>query len=161
MISEKIRKENEIKKAYLNAYVPNVQAVKDIEMEIEELRQEKMCPSCNIGDGLPHAHNGTDLSDYIVEMEKLYQDLLQARYNKILYYRSIFNTIECLKSEIEKRILRLKYIKGLPWNKVCIEAGYCYKQVLRIHGNALFHLQIDKSDVVYKEIIENIEKMSL
>lgn len=129
--------ENERKKEYLKRYQGKVQAAKDIENEIEELRIEKMYPSAKLGDGMPHAHNHIDLSDYMEVLECKEQLLIKARYEKVRAYTEIFIRIEKMENEREKRILRLKYIKGLSWEKVCEETGYSWRQVHYIHSSAL------------------------
>ena len=57
---------------------------------------------------------------------------------------TIYKDIEKLENEDEKRILFLKYIRGLKWEKVCIESGYEWTWVHKLHGRALEHLEITK-----------------
>lgn len=136
--------DNEAKKNYLKQYQKKVQAVKDIELELEALREEKMSVSSASGDGMPKSGNKTDMSDYIVALENKEQMLIKARYQRIECYTCIYKDIEKLENEDEKRILFLKYIRGLKWEKVCVESGYEWTWVHKLHGRALEHLEITK-----------------
>lgn len=73
---------NDLKKAYLQSYIPSINAAKRIEEEIEQLRLDKMMPSV-IMDDMPHAHNKTDLSDYMAKLDELINKLIAARYKRI------------------------------------------------------------------------------
>ena len=82
---------NDLKKAYLQSYIPSINAAKRIEEEIEQLRLDKMMPSV-IMDDMPHAHNKTDLSDYMAKLDELINKLIAARYKRIDLYAEIFMT---------------------------------------------------------------------
>ena len=84
---------NDLKKAYLQSYIPSINAAKRIEEEIEQLRLDKMMPSV-IMDDMPHAHNKTDLSDYMAKLDELINKLIAARYKRIDLYAEIFADIE-------------------------------------------------------------------
>ena len=64
MNEEKVMTENEQKKEFLQSYQLAKRDVTRLEEQLAELRIGKMSPGCDIGDGLPHAHNATDLSGY-------------------------------------------------------------------------------------------------
>ena len=100
---------NDLKKAYLQSYIPSINAAKRIEEEIEQLRLDKMMPSV-IMDDMPHAHNKTDLSDYMAKLDELINKLIAARYKRIDLYAEIFADIEkmenCLKEK--KEVFRQK-----------------------------------------------------
>ena len=92
---------NDLKKAYLQSYIPSINAAKRIEEEIEQLRLDKMMPSV-IMDDMPHAHNKTDLSDYMAKLDELINKLIAARYKRIDLYAEIFADIEYDKEFDEK-----------------------------------------------------------
>lgn len=137
-----MNQDNEKKKEYLKRYILKVQAARDIEMEIEALRIEKMCPSIKIGDGMPQGSNITDLSNYMAALDNAIERLTKARYEKVVCYTEIFNQIELIENETEKRLLRLKYLKGLTWERICVEMGYEWTWIHHIHKEALRHFTI-------------------
>ena len=127
---------NDLKKAYLQSYIPSINAAKRIEEEIEQLRLDKMMPSV-IMDDMPHAHDQKDLSDYAAKLDELERKLIKARYERIDLYADIFADIERLEDETEKTVLTYRYLRRYSWEKICVEMGYQWAQVHRIHARAL------------------------
>ena len=68
MVQQK-NKQNEEKKEYLKGYEKTVRQLKRIEMEIQEIRLGNIYPSV-AADGMPHASNKRDLSEYAVLLER-------------------------------------------------------------------------------------------
>lgn len=135
-MTEKEWTENEEKKEYLKSYQRSVKREQDILDEIQRLRLDKMFPSV-INDGMPHGSSQRDLSDYIVTIDEMIEDLKQERLKKVKRQKEIEHRIRQIKDEDEQRVLRLRYIKGMKWEKVAVEMGYSWKQVHRIHSEAL------------------------
>ena len=49
--------------------------------------------------------------------------------------------ISCLRSFTEQDVLRNYYLAGMTWEEVAEVMGYDVRQIFRIHGKALKHLQ--------------------
>ena len=86
-MAERVMIENEKKKVFLQNYQVAKRDVSRLEEQLAELRIGKMSPSCDIGDGLPHAHNATDLSVYAEKVDELEREIMEARYQRILAYQ--------------------------------------------------------------------------
>ena len=142
MISDKVKKENEMKKTYLKSYKAAVKAVELIDDEIRQLRLDKMCPSV-INDGMPHGSNCADLSTYAARLDELQIELMDYRYKRINLYAEIISKIENMSEETEKSVLRLKYIHGLSWEKVAVKMGYGWSRIHEIHSSALKNFPMD------------------
>ena len=41
----------------------------------------------------------------------------------------------------EREVIRARYLDGLTWEEICVEVGYAWAQVHRIHGAALRRLE--------------------
>nr|WP_304058360.1 hypothetical protein [Enterocloster clostridioformis] len=141
-MTERVMTENEQKKEYLQSYQVAKRDVTRLEEQLAELRIGKMSPGCNIGDGLPHAHNATDLSGYAVKVDELEKEIMEMRYRRILAYQRVENCIETLENEREKMLLTYRYIRGLKWEEICVKMGYKWSQVHRIHAMALKNLKM-------------------
>lgn len=128
--------ENELKKEYLRLYTPAVSAARRLEEEIERLRADKMAPAL-VMDDMPHAYDQKDLSDYAAKLDELERKLIKARYERIDLYAEIFADIERLEDETEKTVLTYRYLRRYSWEKICVEMGYQWAQVHRIHARAL------------------------
>ena len=58
-------------------------------------------------------------------------------------YRLVQQLMSCLDGR-EKYLISLRYIQGEKWENICVKMGYEWRQVHRIHAQAL------------KQIIENM-----
>lgn len=135
-MTEKEWTENEEKKEYLKSYQRSVKREQDILDEIQRLRLDKMFPSA-INDGMPHGSSQTDLSDYIVIIDEMIEDLKQERLERAKRQQEIENRIGQMKDEDEQRVLRLRYIKGMKWEEIAVEMGCSWQWTHKIHARAL------------------------
>ena len=133
---ENIQKENEEKKEYLRSYRRAIRREKDILLEIQRLRLDKMFPSV-VNDGMPKGSHQSDLSDYIANMDEQIELLKLERLEKVNIYRDIEKRIRAMENTDEQDVLRYRYINGLKWDDIAEKMGYCYRRTLEIHGNAL------------------------
>ncbi|HIT90128.1 MAG TPA: DUF1492 domain-containing protein [Candidatus Merdenecus merdavium] len=140
-MDEQIKTENEKKKEYLKSYEPLVLAAKIADRKVIDCRRDKVSISM-FYDDMPHGTDKKDLSDYIVRLEKLEKDQVNARYDKISRYVEIEQRIEMLKDEDQKNLLKIKYLECKTWTEVCEEVGYEWAQVHRIHNKALRNFKI-------------------
>ena len=115
-----MQEENEKKKEYLKSYQRAVKRERDILEEIKRLRADKMFPSV-VNDGMPKGSSQSDLSDYIAILDEQIELLKKERLNKVQQYRKIESQIRKMHSEDERKVLRLRYIKGLKWDDVATE----------------------------------------
>lgn len=141
-MAERVMIENEKKKVFLQNYQVAKRDVSRLEEQLAELRIGKMSPSCDIGDGLPHAHNATDLSVYAEKVDELEREIMEARYQRILAYQRVRSCIESLEDERGKMLLTYRYIRGLKWKEICVRMDYKWRQVHRIHAMALKNLKM-------------------
>lgn len=136
----------EEKKDYLKSFFQATVAVKQLEEEIELLRLDKMSPSFRYSD-MPRSKHYTDMSDYMVMLEKLTDKLCSAKYKRIKLYTGISESIEAMKDETEKNLLRAKYIHLKTWDQVADVIGYEKRWTMKLHGRALKNLKL-KEDIV-------------
>lgn len=138
------RESNEAKKEYLRSYQKAVRREREILDEIQQLRMDKMFPSV-VNDGMPKGSKQSDLSEYVVRLDNLIEKLKQERFEKIKLMDDILYSISLLEDEDEKSVLRMRYIKGVQWEDICVAIKYSWRQTHRIHSNALKNLQIPKT----------------
>lgn len=129
--------ENEKKKAYLRQYRDAVRQMKRAEERINEMRITKMYPSPLMPDGMPHAHEPSDLSGYAAMLDREERKYLKYRYQRIRLCKEITDKIERLESEDEKDVLTYRYIKFMKWEDICRKMGRSWQQVHRIHAKSL------------------------
>lgn len=137
----KRQQENEAKKEYLQSYRKYKQKAKRLEEQLEELRLGKMLPSLVVSD-MPGGHNQKDLSDYMVQYDRIETNIIMARKAAITRYEEVRQQIELLEDENEKRVLTLRYLKSYDWERICVEMEYSWRQVHYIHSRALEHFEM-------------------
>lgn len=129
--------ESEQKKKYLWGYRDAVRQMERSELKIREMRLNKMLPSV-VGDGMPHAHNNSDLSRYAALLDQEERRYMKARYLRIRKCKEITDRIEQMKDEDEKDVLFFRYIKLMKWEDIAQEMEFAdVRQIYNIHGDAL------------------------
>ena len=109
--------------------------IRDLEREIITLRQKassRAWPDGQPGGGRRGdkvASLATSIADMAELLEGKRADLLRRR-------QEIEAAIEALPP-VYRRLIRLRYVEGLKWEKICVTMGYSWKQTHRLHGKAL------------------------
>lgn len=132
--------EIERKKDYLKEYEKAVRQMERIELRIQEIRLNKMCPSF-LNDGMPHTSGQTDLSAYAVLLEQEEKRYMKCRYQRAKKCKEITDQIEQLENEDEKDILIYRYIKLMKWEDIAVKMNFSWKWVHKIHARALKNLK--------------------
>jgi len=55
-------------------------------------------------------------------------------------WKEIHDVVEAVEDKDERLVLKYRYIQGLDWDYIAAELNYSRRQVIRIHGEALEHL---------------------
>lgn len=137
--------DNEEVKEYLKGYSRAVRQMNRLEERIKEIRSQGMGGAIRI-DGMPHAHNNTDLSSYAAMLDQEERNYIEARYERIKICQKITKQIEQLENEDEKDVLMYRYIRLLKWEDICVKMSVSWKQVHRVHANALISFR-NKNDI--------------
>ena len=134
-------KENEAKKQFLRKYQSLLRKERQLEREIESIRSRYTGQAITYSD-MPHGTDQRDLSDYAAEVDDLLRDLEATKWQAIHQYHLIASSIEDMEDDREKELLRLKYLQDLAWEEVAVEMHYDIRHVFRIHGHALYNLNV-------------------
>lgn len=140
-MTDEERIEAERKKEFLGQYKKLGMQVKRINMQMDEIRMNKMLPS-NVIDGMPHGSSNSDLSAYIAKYDEKMRTLITVLAFKQYVLQSIIESVEKMQNEQEKLLLYYRYIKCYTWDKITIEMEVSWKQVHRLHARALKHYEI-------------------
>lgn len=133
--------ETEQKKEYLKEYEKAVRQMKRSEEKITEMRLSKIMPSAG-NDGMPHAHNNTDLSGYAALLDEEERRYMKARYHRIKLCREITDKIERMDNEDEKDVLMYRYIRLMKWEDIAVKMEYSWQHLHKIHARALHNFKI-------------------
>ena len=123
-------------KDYLSQYRTATIAARQIENEIEELRTSVGVQGINL-DGMPHGDGGGDLSRYAARLDGLERKLKKQLDKRLRLRVEITEKIEGQPFEIDRVILRMRYISLLKWEDIAEELNYTVRRVTQLHGTAL------------------------
>lgn len=134
----------EEKQNFLQEYRNHVRNIARIQSEIDEIRDMEMSVSVQQSDGMPHAHNITDLSSYIIRLEKHIEFLKREKKCRIEAFERIMPCIDAVEDKSERDVLFYLYIKDMNWYDIGEKVGYSPRHCQRIHGLALEHFEVVK-----------------
>lgn len=135
---------NAEKKRHLRAYLHLRESERELLEEIEDIRSKYTGHAIQYSD-MPKAHNSEhDLSEYMAEAESVLSMLERRRAEVFKAYSIIDSAIQNVANLGERNVLRYRYLLGWEWQTIADCMGYGVRQVYRIHGDALAHLEIER-----------------
>lgn len=141
------KEKNEKKKEYLNRYKNAVRKYESLQEQEQQLRLEMDGPRAIEYSDMPIAHNQSDLSDYIVRLDKILSKIINKKRDMQEIRLDIESKIADVADGTQSRVLYLRYIRFMKWEDICVEVGYGWKQIHRIHSKALANFQIPQDDI--------------
>lgn len=133
----------EEKKAYLRKFLHARHAAEDAVRRLEEFRATNAGIKAVVISDMPKASGGAhDLSEYVAKLDDLEADLWDA----VVEYRRQAEAVEAVidteANETHQRLLRLRYIDGMTFERIAVEMGYSWRQVMRLHYLAVMSLNM-------------------
>ncbi|MFV0344225.1 MAG: DUF1492 domain-containing protein [Anaerocolumna sp.] len=128
---------NEQKKDYLNSYKKLCRKLQSLEERLQSLRETERAAKTQQITDMPKGGKQTDLSDYMVRVDTLEQEIYDKSQECICKKLEIERCIVQMDDGTECDVLHKRYIELKPWEKICVEINYSWMQTHRIHGNAL------------------------
>lgn len=129
-------------KEMLQSYQKMIQERKHIEAMMQKM-MATLGGSSPQSDGLPRSNK---TSNPTAEKAFALADLKERYERKVEELARKCNDIEDMIERLdpnERRLIRLRYIEGMQWERVCVAMHYSWKQVHRIHGRILDKLAQD------------------
>ena len=132
------REQQQIAADYLYRYKIAKGEVKDIERRIDRVRSEMMGVKgiSYEGGDMPKAHNNSDLSDFVAQLEE-FEHKLFMKYEKLLGIEvDTYMTLDKLQDPDERYVLRAYYIDGLQWDQIALKVPCAERTVydIRLRG---------------------------
>lgn len=141
--SAKIRERNERVKQWLWRYREAKKDIRRLEEELRELMESQESASAIGYSDMPKGSlDQSDLSDYLVEREKVWRKIHKARYKRIMVFQEIKGAIDRLPSADERMVMSCRYLelngyKEKSWEEICVITGHEWRQTHYIHSRAL------------------------
>lgn len=113
-----------------------------LEEQLQRLEQSMTSPKAQNLDGMPRnpSKGGNPLEDMVahhIELQELYNALLL---EDVRLMTEIERAIDTLGPR-ERALLRYRYIDGMGWEDICDRMIYSWRQIHRIHAQALRKLE--------------------
>lgn len=138
------KEKNEKKKEYLNRYRQAVSKYNSLQEQEKQLRSQMDGPKAIEYSDMPKAHKQTDLSDYMVRLERILTRISNEKNEMQKIQLEIEEKIIDMMDGEQSRVLYLRYIQFMKWEDICVEMGYSWRQVHNIHSKALKNLSISQ-----------------
>ena len=122
----------------LKEYTSIKKELKQIQFKLKELEERKTSiKSIIISDmNVQTSHNNNSIEDLLIKIEECIEEYNKKEiklYNKQLEIENCINGLE----PTERIIMRLRYIEGYKWEKVCVETNYSWEGIHKIHRKIL------------------------
>ena len=128
--------EKEALKIRLLSYLDIKAERQQIQREIDRLAD----PKGTNWDGMPRGSGGGDVMAGIVDKRDALRKKYEAKLSDLIAAQTeIEELIDGLEPKA-RRLMRCRYIEGLPWEKVCIAINYAWAQTHRLHSDILDQL---------------------
>jgi hypothetical protein len=132
---------NKEKIEYLKRYSVCYKEIERLYEEKERLTSIRDKITQTLSD-MPKGSNGdkSNVADSIIELD------YQIEYEVAKWIRTgdrIKNIMESVQDDNLKLLLRYRYINNMKFEEIAVKMGYCWKQIHRLHNNALNAIEIN------------------
>jgi DNA repair exonuclease SbcCD ATPase subunit len=134
--------ENEKKKEYLNSYKNLCRKLQSLEEQLQSLREVEQSAKIQQLSDMPHGSKQSDLSDYILKLESILSKIARTKRECMDKKLEIENRIADVPNGIQSSILHKRYIEFKPWEQICVEIDYSWRQTHNLHSKALSNFNI-------------------
>ena len=126
-------------KEELNKYTETKREIEIIEDKIEYLKEKKTSIKSMVITDMPRGSNSENDRRGILlgEIEELINIYNEKQIRLIKQQIKIEEAISILDDPIDRNIMRLRYLEGMKWEKICVEVNYRWAQVHRHHKSIL------------------------
>jgi DNA-directed RNA polymerase specialized sigma24 family protein len=135
---------NKEKIKYLRQYRSLTREIIENENRYAELTTRLIYPKLPKLSDMPKGSRLTHdpMADGVCQLTELESILIKQQDKLINTQKEIQQAIEGLEDSLHRRLVRLYYIDGLTWEKVCVDINYSWRQTHRLHSEALKKIKI-------------------
>ena len=74
---------------------------------------------------------------YMSALNEMKQKVIYYRYKKVKICSELYDKIEVLEDEQEKRLMKYRYIRGCRWEIIAEKMGYSVRQIFNLNNKAI------------------------
>ena len=142
MIENAEKQLNEEKKAYLNEYKRISLKIISLEEQEATIRAEMESAKNQEISDMPRGCGKSDLSDYMVRLERIQQKIAKKKAELRLKRLEIEEKIINIQDGQQSEVIRLRYLELLGWKEIRSKLDVSERQVYILHGEALQAIEI-------------------
>ena len=126
-------------KEELKSYIENKREIEIIKDKLEYLEEKKTSIKSMIIEDMPKGGNGENdrICALLGEIEELINIYREKELNFIKQQIKIENAISNLEDPTDRNIIRLKYIDGHTWERICVILNYSWNGIHKKHRKIL------------------------
>ena len=126
-------------KEELKSYIENKREIEIIKDKLMYLEEKKTSIKSLIIDDMPKGYNGDNdrISALLGEIEELINIYKEKELNLIKQHIKIEKAISNLEDPTDRNIVRLKYLDGHTWEKICVILNYSWNGIHKKHRKIL------------------------
>lgn len=117
-------------KEYLQKYRESVERTKELTAHLDELKAEAVRLKDHEGQKVELDEAVSKYVDACTDAA-VYLEMLSER------RKEISRTIDMIKSEKLRTLLRYRYIHGKTWEQIAVDMNYTWRRVYQVHGDAI------------------------
>lgn len=128
-----------MKKEELKNYMEIKREIEIIKDKIEYLEEKKTSIKSMIIDDMPKGSNTENdrLGELLGEIEELLNIYNEKQIRLIKQQMKIEDVIDKLEESTDRNIMRLKYIDGYTWERICVIMNYSWNGIHKKHRKIL------------------------
>lgn len=110
--------------------------------QLEKLREQATRIVPEPSDGIPGSGSTSDrLGNAVAKICDLEAEI-EAEISRLVELREeIRAAISRVQDSTYRNLLELRYIEGMTFERIAVEMNYSWRQVIRIHGSALYRIK--------------------
>ena len=130
-------------KEELKKFIENKREIEIIKDKLEYLEEKKTSIKSMIIEDMPKDGNCDNdrIGDLLGEIEELINIYIEKELKLIKQQIQIEKVIEKLDDPIDRNIIRLKYLNGHTWEKICVILNYSWNGVHKKHKKILLKIK--------------------
>lgn len=128
-----------MEKKELQEYIETKRELDIIKDKIEYLEEKKTSIKSMIIDDMPKggSFENDRLGALLGEIEELLNIYNEKQIRLLKQQRAIENTIDKLEDAVDRNIMRLRYIDGYTWERLCVLMNYSWNGIHKKHRKIL------------------------
>lgn len=143
---ETVKELNERKKEYLHSCRVYMRRIREKEDALAKIELEKQNAYAKYN-GMQHGNgNRADLSNYIVECERLQEEIVRIKNDYAKKRNEIMAAVHAMGNMEYAELLELRYMEGLGWKEIAKKMGYERSTIFKKHGKALLEFEVKEGD---------------